>query len=60
MKLDALPDVNVLVVKLTGYRQVPDATLLNVARAHGRKLITFDKAIATICPWSETLELLTV
>ena len=48
-----------LVPHLRGYRQVPDATLLYLARVHGMKLITFDRPIAAICPWSEHLELLT-
>ena len=48
-----------LVPNIMGYRQVPDATLLYLARVHGMKLITFDRPIAAICPWSEHLELLT-
>jgi uncharacterized protein len=48
-----------LVPKIVGYRQVSDATLLYLARLGGLKLITFDRPIATICPWNENLELLT-
>ena len=48
-----------LVPNIMGYRQVPDATLLYLARVHGMKLITFDRPIAAICPWPEYLELLT-
>ena len=47
-----------LVVRLVGYRQVPDATLLYLARVHEMKLVTFDQAINSICPWPEHLELL--
>ena len=47
-----------LVVRLVGYRQVPDATLLYLARVHEMKLVTFDQAISSICPWPEHLELL--
>lgn len=48
-----------LVPKIIGYRQVPDATLLHVARACGMKLVTFDRPVAAMCPWHEHLELLT-
>lgn len=48
-----------LVPQIVGYRQVSDATLLHVARFHGLKLVTFDQPIASICPWSENLEILT-
>ena len=48
-----------LVPNIMGYRQVPDATLLYLARVHDMKLIMFDRAIAAICPWPEQLELLT-
>jgi hypothetical protein len=43
-----------------GYRQVPDATLLYLARVHGMKLITFDRPRAAMRPWPEHLELLTL
>ena len=52
-------DFDELVPKIMGYRQVPDATLLYLARVHDLKLITFDRPIAAICPWPEHLELLT-
>jgi toxin-antitoxin system PIN domain toxin len=48
-------DFNELIPSITGYRQVTDATLLYVARAAGAKLVTFDKSIASLCPWSEEL-----
>jgi uncharacterized protein len=48
-----------LVPNLAGYRQVPDATLLYLARIHGMKFVTFDRAISVICPWPEHLEVLT-
>ena len=47
-----------LVPNIMGYRQIPDATLLYLARVHGMKLITFDRPIAAMCPWPEHLELL--
>jgi len=53
------PSFGELVPNIMGYRQVPDATLLHLARVHGMKLITFDQPIAAICPWPEHLELLT-
>lgn len=48
-----------LVPNIMGYRQVPDATLLYLARVHGMKLITFDRPITATCPWPDHLELLT-
>jgi toxin-antitoxin system PIN domain toxin len=48
-----------LVPNIRGYRQVPDATLLYLARVHGLQLITFDRPLAIICPWSEHVTLLT-
>jgi uncharacterized protein len=45
--------------KIIGYRQVPDATLLHLARLGGLKLVTFDRPVAAVCPWREHLELLT-
>jgi toxin-antitoxin system PIN domain toxin len=58
--VDVAPSVNgppfdELVRQITGYRQVPDATLLHLARSQGARLVTFDQAIAGICPWSENL-----
>jgi toxin-antitoxin system PIN domain toxin len=52
------PPFEDLVRRISGYRQVPDATLLHLARYHGARLVTFDHAIASICPWSENLVLL--
>jgi len=48
-----------LVTKIIGYRQMADATLLHLARVHDMKLVTFDQAVAAICPWNKNLELLT-
>jgi uncharacterized protein len=48
-----------LVPKIIGYRQVPDATLLHLARVNGLKLVTFDQPVAAVCPWPEHLALLT-
>jgi uncharacterized protein len=48
-----------LAPRIIGYRQVSDATLLHIARTHGAKLVTFDRPVATMCPWSENLETLT-
>jgi hypothetical protein len=48
-----------LAAKILGYRQMADATLLHLARVHSMKLVTFDQAVAVVCPWSENLELLT-
>jgi hypothetical protein len=45
-----------LVPHFTGYRQVPGATRLHLARVHGIKLITFDRAVAVVWPWNERLE----
>jgi toxin-antitoxin system PIN domain toxin len=53
------PPFDELVPHLTGYRQVPDATLLHLARVHGMKRITFDQAVSVGCPWNDNLELLT-
>jgi uncharacterized protein len=49
----------VLGPKISGYRQVSDATLLHLARVGGLKLVTFDQPVAAVCPWPEHLELLT-
>jgi hypothetical protein len=48
-----------LVSNVVGYRQVSDATLLFLARVQSMKLITFDQAVAAVCPWNENLALLT-
>jgi predicted nucleic acid-binding protein len=47
-----------LVPKISGYRQVSDATLLHLARVGGLKLVTFDQPVAAVCPWPQHLELL--
>jgi toxin-antitoxin system PIN domain toxin len=44
-----------LASQIVGYRQVSDATLLHQARVHGLKLVTFDRAVAEICPWDENI-----
>jgi hypothetical protein len=48
-----------LVSHIRGYQQVPDATLLHLARVHDMKPVTFDQPIAALCPWPEHLEVLT-
>jgi toxin-antitoxin system PIN domain toxin len=58
--LDAAPALNTtsfdeLIPRIVGYRQVSDATLLHLARCHSVKLVTFDQSIASICPWQESL-----
>ena len=47
-----------LVSRIVGYRQVSDATLLHLARAHGMRLVTFEQAVTSICPWNENLLIL--
>jgi predicted nucleic acid-binding protein len=47
-----------LVARIQGYRQMSDATLLMLAKSHGLKLITFDRAIQALTPWPESLEIL--
>lgn len=49
------PSFDELIPRILGYRQVSDATLLHIARCHGNKLVTFDQAVASICPWQENL-----
>jgi predicted nucleic acid-binding protein len=44
-----------LVLKIIGYRQVSDATLLHLARVGGLKLVTFDRPVAAVCPWPQHL-----
>jgi toxin-antitoxin system PIN domain toxin len=41
--------------RIVGYRQISDATLLHLARTGDMKLVTLDQAVASICPWSENL-----
>ena len=45
---------------ISGYRQVTDATLLHLARSHGLKLVTLDQSFDAICPWPESLEVLSL
>ena len=47
-----------LAQKIVGYRQVTDATLLHVAKAHGLKLVTFDQHAASIASSDEDVEVL--
>jgi toxin-antitoxin system PIN domain toxin len=44
--------------RIGNYRQVSDAALLMVARAHDLKLVTFDQEMTRICPWPDNLEIL--
>lgn len=47
-----------LVSRIAGYRQVPDATLLSMARMHDAKLVTFDRGAGGLCPWKEHVQVL--
>ena len=47
-----------LCTRIRGYRQMSDATLAFLARVHGLKLVTFDQAVESVCPWKENLLLL--
>jgi hypothetical protein len=44
--------------KIVGHRQVADATLLHIAKAHGLKLVTFDRPAASIALSDEDVEVL--
>jgi uncharacterized protein len=44
--------------RIRGYRQVSDATLAFRARVQGLKLVTFDQAAESVCPWKENFLLL--
>jgi toxin-antitoxin system PIN domain toxin len=48
-----------LILRIVGYSQVTDATLLAIAKTENLQLITFDQAIASICPWQSHLRTLT-
>jgi hypothetical protein len=52
------PAFDELLPRIVGYRQVTDATLLHCARTAGMKLVTFDQAVGSICPWIENLLIL--
>lgn len=41
--------------RVRGYRQISDATLVYFARMHGLQVVTFDQALASICPWPESV-----
>jgi toxin-antitoxin system PIN domain toxin len=43
--------LNDLVLRIVGYRQITDATLLAIAKSENLKLVTFDQALVSICPW---------
>jgi toxin-antitoxin system PIN domain toxin len=49
------PQFDELSARIVGYRQVSDATLLHIARVNNLRLVTLDQAVASICPWSENL-----
>ncbi len=53
------PTFKTIGTMIRGYRQASDAVLLHLARHHGAKLVTFDQAVRTICPWSENLAVIT-
>lgn len=46
-------DFEPLARRLQGYRQVSDAILLAIAKQNSAKLVTFDRAIQTLCPWPD-------
>ncbi len=43
---------------IVGYRQVTDATLLHIAKAHGLKLVTFDQPVTSVASSDEDVEIL--
>jgi uncharacterized protein len=49
-----------LVPLVAGYRQMTDATLLWLARAHGLELVSFDQSLKTLTPWPDDLNILPV
>jgi uncharacterized protein len=49
---------NDLMDRIVGYRQITDATLLHLSRAHGMQLVTFDQSVGSICPRNENLLIL--
>jgi len=54
---DALAD---LAPRITGHRQMSDATLLHLARRLKLSLVTFDQAMASLSPWVEHVRVLSV
>jgi toxin-antitoxin system PIN domain toxin len=44
--------------RVRGYRQISDAGLVCLARTEGMKLASFDRGIASLCPWPENVEIL--
>ena len=46
-------DFEPLARRLQGYRQVSDAILLAIAKHNSAKLVTFDRAIQSLCPWQD-------
>ena len=51
-------DFEPLARKLQGYRQVSDAILLAIAKQHSAMLVTFDRAIQSLCPWPDMVVVL--
>jgi toxin-antitoxin system PIN domain toxin len=47
-----------LVLRISGYRQMTDATLLLLAQSHSLRLVTFDRSMASLSPWPDTVEVL--
>lgn len=52
------PEFHRLFSKISGHRQVTDAALLLFARAHQLKLVTFDRAIASLLPDDQSVVIL--
>jgi toxin-antitoxin system PIN domain toxin len=52
------PAFDPLAVRIAGYRQLSDASLVWIASAHGMKFITFDQAASVLMPGSPHIEVL--
>lgn len=50
--------LNDLSLRITGYRQMTDATLLAIAKSENLQVVTFDQAMSSICPWPANLQVL--
>ena len=48
-----------LILRISGYRQITDATLLAIAKSEQLQLVTFDHAVAAICLWPSQVQTLT-
>lgn len=52
------PPFDDMIPNIVGHKQLPDATLLHLARFHSMKLVTFDQAVSSICPWPAHLDVI--